>query len=277
MHRLNKIIKPFEGLIKKRTKDQKNNKLKQGCYLYELEADSTIPSEYILLMHFLGEINVKLEIKIQNYLLRKQNKDGGWPLFFEGESDISASVKAYYALKLSGFRESHPSLVKAKSFIIKKGGAENVNVFTRISLALFRQISWNSIPYMPVEIINFPKWFPFNIYKISYWSRTVLIPLLVIMNKKPIANNPNNISIEELFINFNKSPSVKAVDSFGFYSSLFLILDKIARFFFPNFVSKKFKKKCINNIYKWISIRLNGVDGLGGIFPAMVSFNSVQN
>ena len=68
MHRLKKIIKPFEGLIKKRTKDQKNNKLKQGCYLYELEADSTIPSEYILLMHFLGEINVKLEIKIQNYL-----------------------------------------------------------------------------------------------------------------------------------------------------------------------------------------------------------------
>ena len=271
MHRLKKIIKPFEGLIKKRTKDQKNNKLKQGCYLYELEADSTIPSEYILLMHFLGEINVKLEIKIQNYLLSKQNKDGGWPLFFEGESDISASVKAYYALKLSGFRKNHPSLVKAKSFILKKGGAENVNVFTRISLALFRQISWNSIPYMPVEIINFPKWFPFNIYKISYWSRTVLIPLLVIMNKKPIANNPNNISIEELFINFNKSPSVKAVDSFGFYSSLFLILDKIARFFFPNFVSKNFKKKCIDNIYKWISIRLNGVDGLGGIFPAMVN------
>ena len=102
MHRLKKIIKPFEGLIKKTVKDQKNNKLKQGCYLYELEADSTIPSEYILLMHFLGEINVKLEIKIQKYILSKQNKDGGWPLFFEGESDISASVKAYYALKLSG-------------------------------------------------------------------------------------------------------------------------------------------------------------------------------
>ena len=271
MHRLKKIIKPFEGLIKKRVKDQKNNKLKQGCYLYELEADSTIPSEYILLMHFLGEINVNLEIKIQKYILSKQNKDGGWPLFFEGESDISASVKAYYALKLSGLKKNHPSLVKAKSFILKKGGAENVNVFTRISLALFKQISWYSIPYMPVEIINFPKWFPFNIYKISYWSRTVLIPLLVIMNKKPVANNPNNISIEELFINFNKSPSVKAVDSSGFYSSLFLVLDKMARFVFQNFVSNNYKKKCIDNIYKWVSLRLNGVDGLGGIFPAMVN------
>ena len=68
MHRLKKIIKPFEGLIKKRIKDQNHNKLREGCYIYELEADSTIPSEYILLMHFMGDINVKLEIKIQNYL-----------------------------------------------------------------------------------------------------------------------------------------------------------------------------------------------------------------
>ena len=98
---------------------------------------------------------------------------------------------------------------------------------------------------MPVEIINFPKWFPFNIYKISYWSRTVLIPLLVIMNKKPTANNPNNISIEELFINFNKSPSVKALDSSGFYSSLFLVLDKIARFFFQTLCQKTTKKSVL--------------------------------
>ncbi len=271
MHPLEKIIKPFEVLIKKRIKDQNNNKLREGCYVYELEADSTIPSEYILLMHFIGDINIKLERKIQNYLLKKQNKDGGWPLFFDGDSDISASVKAYYALKLSGLKNNNPSLVKAKTFILKNGGAENVNVFTRISLALFGQISWHSIPYMPVEIINFPKWFPFNIYKISYWSRTVLIPLLVIMNKKPLANNPNNISIEELFINPNKSPSVKAVDSYGFFSSLFLVLDKMARFFFPNFISKNYKRKCIDYIYQWVSERLNGVDGLGGIFPAMVN------
>ncbi len=271
MHRLEKIIKPFEVLLKKRIKDQNNNKLKEGCYVYELEADSTIPSEYILLMHFIGDINVKLETKIQNYLLNKQNKDGGWPLFFDGESDISASVKAYYALKLSGLKKNNPSLVKAKTFILKNGGAENVNVFTKISLALFGQISWNSIPYMPIEIINFPRWFPFNIYKISYWSRTVLIPLLIIMNKKPLANNPNNISIEELFINPNTSPSVKAVNSSGFFSSFFLVLDKVARFYFPNFVSKNYKKKCIDNIYEWVSKRLNGKDGLGGIFPAMVN------
>ena len=147
-----------------------------------------------MLMHFIGDINIKLEAKIQKYLVQKQNKDGGLATFFEGDSDISASVKAYYALKLSGIKVEKTILKKAKKFILKNGGAENVNVFTRISLALFGQISWDSIPYMPIEIMKFPKWFPFNIYKISYWSRTVLVPLLIIMNKKPLANNPNGTS-----------------------------------------------------------------------------------
>ena len=105
MHPLIKIIRPFENLINKRTVDQKKKKkLREGCYLYELEADCTIPSEYILLMHFLGDINLKLENKIQKYILSKQNKDGGWP-FEEGESDISASV-SLLCFKLSGLEKS---------------------------------------------------------------------------------------------------------------------------------------------------------------------------
>ena len=103
--------------------------------------------------------------------------------FFNGESDISASVKAYYALKLSGLSPTNKLMKLAQNFVVKNGGAEQSNVFTRISLALFGQISWEAVPYMPIEIINFPKWFPFNIYKISYWSRTVLTPLLLIMYK----------------------------------------------------------------------------------------------
>ena len=271
MHPLEKIIKPFDTLIEKRIADQKKNKLNEGCYLYELEADSTIPSEYIMLMHFLGDINLKLEAKIQKYLVQKQNKDGGWPLFFEGDSDISASVKAYYALKLSGMKVEKAIMRKAKKFILSNGGAENVNVFTRISLALFGQISWESIPYMPIEIMKFPKWFPFNIYKISYWSRTVLVPLLIIMNKKPLANNPNGISVNELFKNQERKINVKGVDGSKFTSNLFLIFDKLARYFFPKFFSNNFKNQCIDSAYEWTTERLNGKDGLGGIFPAMVN------
>ena len=271
MDTLNKIIKNFDSKLDKKFKEQNKNKLVEGCFVYELEADSTIPSEYIILMHFLGEIDLGLEKKIKRYLLSKQNKDGGWPLYFNGDSNLSASVKAYYALKLSGVNQKDKPMKLAKDFIIKNGGAEQSNVFTRITLALFGQISWESIPYMPIEIINFPKWFPFNIYKISYWSRTVLIPLLIIMHKKPMANNPNGIEIQELFIKPGRLvKEIKPADNKKF-SVIFKTLDKFSRLFLPRLFSKKFKKKCIEDIYVWILERLNGEDGLGGIFPAMVN------
>ena len=225
MYTLKKIIKSFDTELNKKAKEQNKNKLKEGCFVYELEADSTIPSEYILLMHFLGEIDIDLEKKIQHYLVSKQNKDGGWPLFFNGESDLSASVKAYYALKLSGLSSTNKLMKLAQNFIVKNGGAEQSNVFTRISLALFGQISWEAVPYMPIEIINFPKWFPFNIYKISYWSRTVLTPLLLIMYKKPLANNPNGIGIEELFITPGKFvKEIKPADNKSF--SIFFYISR---------------------------------------------------
>ena len=271
MHKLKKIINSFESQLDKKSKQQNKNRLSEGCFVYELEADSTIPSEYILLMHFLGEINLDLEKKIKNYLLSKQNKDGGWPLYYDGESNVSASVKAYYALKLSGVSPNSKLMKLAKEFIIKNGGAEQSNVFTRITLAQFGQISWEAIPFMPIEIINFPKWFPFNIYKISYWSRTVLIPLLIIMDRKPLANNPNGIDIQELFVKSGRLINyIKPADEKKF-SIVFKYLDKILRLSVPKIFSKKFKQKCIEDTYSWVLERLNGKDGLGGIFPAMVN------
>ena len=172
---------------------------KEGYSVYELEADVTIPAEYILMMHFIGEINIEVQNKIKNYILRLQNNEGGWPLFYDGESNISATVKAYYALKLSGVKENDKLMLKAKKIILQKGGAEKSNVFTKISLAMFGQVSWKSIPVMPIEILNLPKWFPFSLDKVSYWSRTVIVPLLIILFKKPLANNPNGRNIKELF------------------------------------------------------------------------------
>ena len=166
-------LSKFTSKILKREVNKINN---DGSFVYELEADVTIPAEYILMMHFIGKINIKLQEKIVAYILRTQNSEGGWPLFFEGKTDISATVKAYYALKLSGFNIESNAMVKAKNLILKLGGAENVNVFTKISLALFGQISWRCIPVMPIEIMKLPKWFPFHLNKISYWSRTVLVP-----------------------------------------------------------------------------------------------------
>ncbi len=271
MNNLNKLLKNFQNKFIKLLKNQKIHKHKQGCYVYELEADSTISSEYILLMHFLGEIKIELQEKIVTYILSKQNSEGGWPLFFNGETDLSASVKAYYALKLSGLDENSNQMVLAKKCILRMGGIEKVNVFTRITLALFGQITWESLPFMPIEIMKFPNWFPFNIYKISYWSRTVLVPLLIIMRRRPAAQNPNKISITELLIDQkNHSKRISLISKSDGLSKIFIYLDKIALIFF-SFFTKKFKDKCETSALSWILKRLNGVDGLGGIFPAMVN------
>ena len=192
LNAINKRIQIEMSSIKKKI-------INKNHIVFELEADSTIPSEYIIMMHFFGEIDIKLEKKITKYLLNKQNKDGGWPLFYGGDSNLSASVKSYFALKLAGFDPSFAQMKAAKKKIIEMGGAEKSNVFTRITLALFQQVSWKTVPSMPIEIMCLPKWFPFHLTKISYWSRTVVVPLLIIMKKKPIANNPNNVSISELF------------------------------------------------------------------------------
>src|SRR6266436_5082490 len=171
-----------------------------GHWVFELEADATIPAEYVLLRHYLAEpVDAALEAKIAVYLRRIQGNHGGWPLFRDGAFDMSASVKAYFALKMIGDPIDAAHMVRAREAIRSRGGASRSNVFTRFMLALFGFISWRAVPTMPVEIMLLPNWFPFHLDKISYWARTVLVPLLVLQAMKPTAANPRGISIRELF------------------------------------------------------------------------------
>ena len=171
----------------------------QGYWLYELEADCTIPAEYIMMMHFLDEIDAPLQAKVANHLRARQAEHGGWPLYHNGELDLSCTVKAYYALKLAGDDAQAPHMRKARDAILQRGGAARTNVFTRIALALFGELPWRGVPYIPVEIMLLPKWFPFHIDKVSYWSRTVMVPLFILCTRKPKAKNPRNIGIRELY------------------------------------------------------------------------------
>src|SRR5215813_1599572 len=149
-----------------------------GHWVFELEADATIPAEYVLMRHFRGEpINPELERKIAVYLRRIQGAHGGWPLFHEGAFDMSASVKAYFALKMIGDSIDAEHMRRARDAVLARGGAARSNVFTRTLLALYGCISWRAVPMMPVEIMLLPKWFPFHLMKIAYWSRTVIVPL----------------------------------------------------------------------------------------------------
>jgi squalene-hopene/tetraprenyl-beta-curcumene cyclase len=242
-----------------------------GHWAFELEADATIPAEYILLDHFLGTINQPLHERMALYLRGIQEKHGGWPLFHRGPPNISASVKAYFALKCVGDSPDAPHMVRAREAILSRGGAEKSNVFTRIQLALFGAVPWRAVPVMPVEIMLLPHWFPFHLNKVAYWSRTVIVPLLVLMAKKPQAKNLKNVRVDELFV---KPPEkIKKWPGKATQSSLapaFKILDDILRHFEPK-MPKEPRQKAIDKAVAWVKERLNGEDGLGAIYPAMAN------
>ncbi|MGB8236324.1 MAG: prenyltransferase/squalene oxidase repeat-containing protein, partial [Pseudolabrys sp.] len=186
---------------------------KDGHWVFELEADATIPAEYVLLRHYRGEpTDTQLEQKIAVYLRRIQGKHGGWPLYHDGGFDMSASVKAYFALKMTGDSPDAPHMRRAREAILARGGAVHSNVFTRVLLSLYGILDWRSVPEMPVEITLLPRWFPFHLSKVSYWARTVLVPLLVLQALRPRAKNPLGVKIDELFVEPPQSvgPAAKA-------------------------------------------------------------------
>jgi squalene-hopene/tetraprenyl-beta-curcumene cyclase len=241
----------------------------QGYWLYELEADCTIPAEYIMMMHFLDEIDTVLETKIANHLRAKQAEHGGWPLYHNGELDLSCTVKAYYALKLAGDNCQAPHMAKARDAILQRGGAARANVFTRIALALFGQLPWRGVPYIPVEIMLLPKWFPFHIDKVSYWSRTVMVPLFILCTRKPKAKNPHKIGIRELFTTAPEKERHYFRRS-GMLAKAFLLFDHVGRLIDP-LIPTRLRERATKRAEEWVIERLNGEDGLGAIFPAMVN------
>ena len=239
-----------------------------GYWVFELEADCTMPAEYVMMMHFVGDIDESLQAKMAVYLRSHQSKDGSYPLFTGGEGNLSSSVKAYYSLKMAGDDINAPHMTKLREWILSEGGAAKANVFTRIALATFEQLPWRGVPYIPVEIMLFPKWFPFHLDKVSYWSRTVMIPLFIICTLKAKAKNPNNVSILELFVT-HPDEEQHYFPERTMLNKFFLGLDKLGRMTRP-LIPKNAHELAIEKAKDWIIERLNGEDGLGAIMPAMV-------
>ena len=243
-----------------------------GHWVFELEADVTIPSEYIFLNHFLGDIDDEVERKLAAYIRRQQSSSHhGWPLYHDGEFNISASVKGYFALKLVGDDPDAPHMRRAREAILAYGGAERANVFTRFALSLFEQTPWHAVPVMRPEAMLLPRWSPFHIEKVSYWSRTVMIPMFVLYSMRARAKNPRGVSIAELFTrppfeitDYNTNPTGSG------WGEFFLKLDKVVRFaepIFPKLLERRGVARCVS----FVKERLNGEDGLGAIFPAMAN------
>src|SRR6266550_5560925 len=277
MHSVNKSVGiengALEASIAAATRALLDCRQPDGHWVFELEADSTIPAEYVLLRHYLGEpVDAPLQTKIANYLRRVQGAHGGWPLVHDGDLDMSASVKAYFALKMIGDSADAPHMARAREAIRSRGGGIHSNVFTRFLLATFGVLTWRSVPVLPVEIMLLPMWSPFHINKISYWARTTIVPLMVLAALKPRAKNPIGVGIDELFLQDPKSVGMTAKaphQSWGWFL-LFRALDSVLRVIEPLF-PKKLRQRAIDAALAFTEARLNGEDGMGAIYPPMAN------
>jgi squalene-hopene/tetraprenyl-beta-curcumene cyclase len=259
------IARATEALLARQRED--------GHWCFELEADATIPAEYVLLRHFRGEKPaLELERLIAVYLRRIQGEHGGWPLVHAGPFDVSASVKGYFALKMIGDDIDAPHMRRAREAILTHGGAAKSNVFTRFLLALYGAIPWRGVPTMPVEIMLLPRWFPFHLDKVSYWARTVLVPLLVLQALKPRAANPRGVGIGELFVappeTVREWPKGAHQAWLGVkvFGAIDWLLKRVEPFF-PAFI----RRRAIAAAEGFVTERLNDEEGLGAIYPAMAN------
>jgi len=244
-----------------------------GHWVFELEADVTIPAEYVMLQRFIGrKLAAGMESKLSAYMLERQLPGGGWPLYaIDGDANISASVKAYFALKLLGHDKNAPHMVKARQMILALGGAAKCNVFTRITLALFGQVPWHTPPAMPIEIMLLPKWFFFHLSKVSYWSRTVIVPLLILYAKQPVCGLGYNEGIAELFT----TPPDMLVHLDGFRpqawrKNVFIALDRVLKRTM-HLIPNRIRKHALDEAERWTRARMKGDGGIGAIYPAMAN------
>jgi squalene-hopene/tetraprenyl-beta-curcumene cyclase len=244
----------------------------EGYWCGELGADTTLVSDYILLHRLLGTDDSIRTQKCANEILNRQNEDGGWPIYNAGPSNISASVKAYFALKMAGHNLDHPQLQKARERILALGGVTEVNTFTKIYLCFLGQYDYDAVPAIPPEIVLFPNWFWFNLYEISSWSRAILVPLSIAYAKKPFKKIPTEQGIEELFVGGRTKSQLRLrwAKKLISWRNFFLVLDRLVHFLERVHV-RPLRSRALKVAEKWMLERLEMSDGLGAIYPGIMN------
>ncbi len=244
----------------------------EGYWCGELEADTTLESDYIAIHTLLGTGNRARMERAVPEIIRHQNADGGWPIYASGPSNVSASVKAYFALKLMGYKASHPVLEQARTKILEMGGATECNTFTKIYLCFLGQYDWEAVPAIPPEIVLFPNWFWFNLYEISSWSRAILVPLSIAYAKKPFKKIPAEMGIDELFAggrhgnHLHLKWAAKKVS----WRNFFLVLNRVVHFC-ERFHIRPLRYIAIKKAERWMLERFEKSDGLGAIYPGILN------
>jgi squalene-hopene/tetraprenyl-beta-curcumene cyclase len=242
-----------------------------GYWWGELETNVCMAAEYLLLTHFLGAPDRRRWDKIVNYLRRQQLPDGTWSIYHGGPSDLNATVEAYFALKLAGVYPDEPAMEKARQFVLSRGGVPRVRIFTKIWLALFGQWDWRGVPVLPPELMLLPSWFPINIYEFASWARATIVPMLVILSRRPVCPVPTEARIDELYpaprdqVDYSLPKSAKFLS----WKTCFLTADKFLRFY-ERRGWKPFRRRATLAADRWIVEHQEADGSWGGIQPPWV-------
>lgn len=246
-----------------------------GYWVGELEGDTILESEYILLLAFLGRQDDEVAHRAAQRIVEQQLPTGGWALYPGGQVEISASVKAYFALKLTGHNPGVEYMQRARAAVLAHGGADAVNSFTRFYLALLGQISYEQCPAVPPEMMFLPKWFPINLYAVSSWSRTIIVPLSIMSAYQPVATIEPQLGIRELFLQSPQDwpalrcPGLKGGTGPFSWDRFFRTVDRGLKWC-QRHKCLPLRKRAIRAAERWMLDRFQGSDGLGAIFPPMI-------
>jgi len=245
----------------------------EGYWWGELEADTTLASDYILLHHVLGRLKSQKVPKLAKYIRERQLPDGGWNIYPGGPSELNATVKAWLALRLAGDAADTAHLQSARDRIHTLGGLEATNSYARFYLAMVGAIDWSLVPAIPPELMLLPGWFPVNLYEISSWTRAIVIPLAIIYALKPDWALPEGVTVGELFKRPGAMPpSLQWDRRVVTWKNFFLILDRGTKLY-GRLAWKPFRTAALGRARKWMLERVERSEGLAAIFPAM--FNSI--
>ncbi len=242
-----------------------------GYWHAPLEANATMEAEYVFLNRILGRRRPELDRRMADRLLATQQPDGSWPLYWNGPGNLSATIEAYLALKLAGLSPDEPALARARDFILAGGGLAKAGVFTRIWLSLFGQFPLHGLPAMPVEVVLLPPWFPLNIYKMSSWARSTVVPLTLLMARRPEGRVGPEVALRELWCR----PPATADVAFGrsrelvTWRNVFLALDATLKLLGRS-PWKPLRRRAVARAIEWILRRQDTTGQWGGIQPAMV-------
>lgn len=250
----------------------------EGYWWGELESNATMEAEYLLMTYFLSVVEPKIWRKIVRRILKGQGEDGGWAQYYGGPGDLSTTAECYFALKLawvlnlSEVGPHDPPMERARAFCLQRGGIPFTRVFTKIWLALFGEWPWEGIPVLPPELIYLPPWFPFNIYDFSSWSRETIVPITILMARRPICPLPEGATLDELLPEGRASTDFsipKPRNGLWGWSGFFYLADK-ALHLYERLPWKPGRERAIRRAAEWVIAHQEADGGWGGIQPPWV-------